>query len=154
MLTILFYVLLFAIVSTIVTIVTERQKINGWKASGNPANFFKVAQHYDKKGSYKDAMLWYEKAAEGGIVEALYELSLCYDLPKGCEKDSEKAFRLCLGAAKQGLEKAQYRVACGYENGLGTDKDLDQAIYWFEQASNNGNKIAANKLERLRAQRS
>src|SRR3954452_22862002 len=38
------------------------------------------------------ALYWFQKAAEGGLVDAMYDLALCYEDEEGIEKDLEKAF--------------------------------------------------------------
>jgi TPR repeat protein len=38
------------------------------------------------------AFHWYQKAAEGGIVESMHNLALCYINGEGTEKDLRKVF--------------------------------------------------------------
>ena len=121
------------------------------KASDDPVQYLMVAKHYHEEEKYKKAMEWFEKAAQGGQPEAFYELSLYYenDITKTGKPDAEKAFQCCLEAAKGGVEKAQYKVACYFEKGIGTAKDLEQALYWFKESMKNGNKLAAAKVKRM-----
>jgi TPR repeat protein len=44
------------------------------------------------KKNFKKNFNWYQKAAEGGDVEAMHNLALCYENGEGMEKDLGKAF--------------------------------------------------------------
>ena len=147
---ILTIIIVIWIIVTIIKIVKENKNLKKMKASGDPAQYLLVAQHYYKAEKFKDAIVWFEKAAQGGLPEAFYELSLCYDLPNSNIQNKEKAFQYCLEAAKQGVDKAQYRIGCCFENGIGTTKDLNEALHWFEEAMKNGNKLAALKAEKIK----
>ena len=46
-------------------------------------------------------------------------------------KDPEEAFRWNLTAAKAGIQRAQFTVACMYRDGTGTPKDNAEADRWF-----------------------
>jgi TPR repeat protein len=52
-------------------------------------------RYYNGDGIEKDlrkAFHWFQKAAEGRSVKAIYNLALCYYNGKGTEKDLGKAF--------------------------------------------------------------
>ena len=53
-------------------------------------------------------------------------------------------------AAEQGYPNAQYDLALKYENGLGVNKDYNEAIKWYGKAANQGHTNAKKALERLR----
>ncbi|CAI2163727.1 17108_t:CDS:2 [Funneliformis geosporum] len=46
----------------------------------------------------------------------------------------------------RGFALGQLQVGYFYHNGMGIEKDLKMAIYWFIKAANNGNMIAINNL--------
>lgn len=50
-------------------------------------------------------------------------------------KEYTKAFPAILEAAQKGNKEAQGQMAYMYENGLGTNVDYKQALYWYKQAS-------------------
>lgn len=151
MLDILIILGIISLISAITTAVAKRKHFKRLKASEDPEKLLEVAKHYDNKQKYKDAIEWYEKAAEKGLPEAIYELAMCYDLPKGCGQDKEKAFQLCLKAAEKGLEKAQFRMGNYYENGIGTAQDFVQAMFWYNEAKKNGNHMADNRIEKIKS---
>lgn len=50
-------------------------------------------------------------------------------------------------AAKLGDADAQYKVGTMYESGTGTERDLSQAIEWYQKASNQGHEAAKASLK-------
>lgn len=58
----------------------------------------------------------------------------------------EEAFRAIESPAIAGHSQAQTELAYLYMSGLGTIKDLDKAIYWFNIASNKNNLMATSIL--------
>ena len=65
--------------------------------------------------------------------------------------DYEKAFAFNQAAAKLGEPCARYNMGYLYENGLGREKDLKKAMYWYEMAGLDGMKGAELKLEELKS---
>jgi TPR repeat protein len=61
----------------------------------------------------------------------------------------EEAFRLFNEAAKQPFPKAMYNLAVMYEQGLGTIKNIPQAILWYQEAAKLGDIDAQEALARL-----
>ena len=45
---------------------------------------------------------------------------------------------------------AQYNLAVMYKSGEGIEKDIKQAIYWYEQSAKQGYQNAQNQLKRLK----
>ena len=62
--------------------------------------------------NYNEATKWFEKAAQHGDVDAMFNLGLCYLEGMGVEKNLKKAF--------EWFEKgwADGDVSCGYNLGL------------------------------------
>jgi TPR repeat protein len=52
-------------------------------------------------------------------------------------------------AAQAGVQEAQYIIASCYEHGDGVPIDIERAIYWYQQAANNGDTVAAEKARVL-----
>jgi TPR repeat protein len=47
-------------------------------------------------------------------------------------KDEKKAFELFLVSAKNGCSSGQYYLGYCYENGIETEKNVKDAIRWYE----------------------
>ena len=85
---------------------------------------------------YDVAVMWLQKSAEGGNLQALFMLSYCYELGYGVEKNDSIALKLLKSAAEGGHVQAQNRLAICYGKGqLGLSKDEKQAIVWYEKAA-------------------
>lgn len=83
------------------------------------------------------ALEYFEKAAEAGDPEALYRLGKYYG-SHGVDEKSAYAFELCMRAAQSGHAKAQLFIGTCYENGRGTEQDMDKALYWYKSAADMG----------------
>ncbi|MBQ9153547.1 MAG: sel1 repeat family protein [Solobacterium sp.] len=78
---------------------------------------------------YADAEARYNEAA--GCVEA---------------QEYDRAFELYLELAKEGWTSAMANLAGMYGEGIGTDPDPEQALYWLEQAAEGGDAFACRQL--------
>lgn len=61
----------------------------------------------------------------------------------------EEAFELLLALANLDILEAQENLGVMYQLGLGTNRNIQQAIYWLKQAANAGSGIAAHNLGTL-----
>ena len=138
-------VILDKIIDRIETLIKAKRLKN----SGETEKVFEAGKLYDSLKKYYKSFECYEQAAQKGHIKAMYELVLCYDFPKGCKQDYSKAFELCLTLAKKGLPEAMYRVGMYFEHGIGTYKDTEMAIYWYNEAIKNGNKLAERRLRAI-----
>ncbi len=92
----------------------------------------------------KDALYWYEKAAEQGDVRAMYECGKCWQgedgtSDSGIKKDHKKAFFWYQKAAENGHGYAQRRLAQIYDQGnsmrlSGVEKNREKALHWYQKA--------------------
>lgn len=89
---------------------------------------------------YRQAFHWYSLAAQQGYVYAKYELGVLYYHGYGVEYDGNKAFSLLseyerdtwLDFKKNG--EAYYYLGECYKNGIGTDKNYEQAKCCYQKA--------------------
>lgn len=87
----------------------------------------------------------YERASQGNASEqyALGKLFYNEDF-KLCDKEEAVSwFKL---SAEQGNCMAQCRLACCYEDGIGTTKNLSEAAKWYKLAADQGLMIAQEKI--------
>ncbi|RIA89585.1 hypothetical protein C1645_771983, partial [Glomus cerebriforme] len=65
-------------------------------------------------------------------------LGYCCDFGIGIDINKQKAVELYKKAANLGSKVAQYNLGIMYEKGDVIEKDINQAIYWYEQSAKQG----------------
>ncbi len=101
--------------------------------------------YYKGKGTeknLKEAIYWYQKAAENGFEGAQYNLALLYE-EEETEKNLEKAFYWYQKVAENGYIRVQYRLALLYQEGKGVEKDFKKAFYWYQKIATNDLKLSS-----------
>ena len=119
--------------------------------SGHPMAQFKYAEALaegDFPGkNLSDAMVWYQKSALGGCPQAFFKLGVLHHDGLGVKADKKRAARLFFQAAKMGYVKAQYNLACLFDDGTVSGKpDKEAAFYWFLQAARGGDVSAQKRV--------
>ncbi len=85
---------------------------------------------------YKQAAVWYGKAAAQGHRAAQFSLGNLYLEGDGVPKDQVKAVQLYRQSADQGFPHAEFHLGLAYEFGWGgLPKDRRTAIKWLDRAS-------------------
>ena len=92
---------------------------------------------------------WFEKAAEQGDSDALFNLGMIYERSDIMAPDLVRSFSYFKQAAEKGLARAQYEVACAYQTGKGTEQSISAAKTWFEKAAKQGVRKAIRNLQDL-----
>ncbi|RHZ54293.1 hypothetical protein Glove_428g58 [Diversispora epigaea] len=93
---------------------------------------------------------WYNKAYEGGSINAEYELGECYKSGFGSkERNVKVALEHFKNSAKKGNISSMYWMGWCHEKGIGTNRDLNISISWYKKALKNGNLLAQNSLDKL-----
>lgn len=77
----------------------------------------------------------YARAAEGGVPEAAYALSLCYRNGRGVVRDGVMSLTYLRRAAKADLIQACYELGLCCLEGRDAVQDRVQAVTWFERAT-------------------
>ena len=113
----------------------------------DPKDMFQLARLYETKSGIPDDMRlkspefaaqWYIKAAEAGLVEAMYNAGVCLETGYGLPgKNFDQAFQWYLAAAEANFAPAQF--ACGdcYLLGRGIQKNIQKALFMWSKASEN-----------------
>jgi TPR repeat protein len=84
------------------------------------------------------------KKAEGGNVQAQYDLGQVYLTGKLDQKKNEKsAVNWISKAAEAGNAQAQFDLAGFYRLGRGVNPDFDQALNWYQKAADQGRNEAS-----------
>lgn len=112
---------------------------------------FALGQAFDLGiGVEKDdsqAVEWYQKAAEQGLIVAIFLLAQKYEFGEGIQHDSEQAIRWYRIAAEGGLPEAQFALGehylCEEEH---VPNHLEEAAFWFHKAAEQGHSNAQLRL--------
>ena len=90
--------------------------------------------------------------AEGGEVEAQYELGWRHALGMGVELDDDVAVEWLQQAAAAGHMLAQNNLGARHFSGDGVEQDLLKAYRFFFQAANQGDRKAGKNLDAVARQ--
>ncbi len=82
--------------------------------------------------SSKDAIQWFEKAAQMGHPEGCVQLGRCYLEGKGVELEPSRALEYFGRASRLGSRTADMMYAFCLEEGLGCEQDLHAALMLYE----------------------
>ncbi|VUS91107.1 SEL1-like repeat protein [Klebsiella huaxiensis] len=88
------------------------------------------------------AMHWYLRAAEQGLVPAQYHLAQLYER----KRNNNAAFQWYSRAAEQGHASAQYALGRLYTGGFGVTQNRQQGILWFSRAAEQNDDYAQYAL--------
>ena len=123
-------------------------------AKGFPLAQFRLGTLYERgmgvKADPQRAQVWYERAAVQGNVKAMHNLAVLL-ASRSPKPDYKSAARWFTAAADYGLGDSQFNLAVLYENGMGVEKDQQQAYKWLVLAAKSGDKDAAARRDSLKA---
>ncbi|MGN6307924.1 MAG: hypothetical protein ACTHNN_00015 [Xanthobacteraceae bacterium] len=109
---------------------------------GDPAAAHEVALRYaEGKGVTADlpeAAKWYERAAQAGVVPAMFRLGTLYEKGTGVTKNLDAARRYYTMAAERGNAKAMHNLAVLEADGGGNGANYRSASAWFHKAAMRG----------------
>jgi len=90
------------------------------------------------------------RRAEGGDVEAQWQLALAYYNGRGVAPDNGEALRWLREAAEQGHGDAQHHLGFVSAQGLlGLSRDDSEAVKWWSKAAEQGHEWGQNNLGRM-----
>ncbi len=81
-----------------------------------------------------EAVAYWQAAAEGGVAEAAYAVSVCYAQGRGVRRDLERAMAYLADAAEGGCLQAVTRMGLCCLEGIGTVRHTVRAVSCFEHA--------------------
>jgi localization factor PodJL len=88
--------------------------------------------------SLEDAAKWYDRAAQAGIIPAVFRLGTFYEKGLGVNKDVDIARRYYIQAAERGNAKAMHNLAVLDADGGGKGANYKSATRWFRKAADCG----------------
>jgi len=96
--------------------------------------------------SYKKAARLYQRAADLGDVDAMYNIGVAYWNGVGVKLDKKKAVKYYRMAADRGIAKAQFNLGICYGNGDGVAQDYAEAMRYYRLAADQGYSLAEFNL--------
>ena len=87
---------------------------------------------------FKEALGWYQKAAEQGNGRAQHKLGIMDPNGNGVSQDDKEAVKWYRKAAEQGNADGQDNQLSWYEKGLGVTQDYKEAAQWARKAADQG----------------
>lgn len=122
--------------------------------SGDAQSQCEMGDYYAEKNSghtdYKEAIRWYEVAAQKGCDRAYFAMGRLYDgSGSKIEGSKEKAFEIYHKLGMQGFPTAQYIIGMKYWFGDGIDESISEAIAWFTKAAKQQHEGAIRNLGNL-----
>jgi hypothetical protein len=106
---------------------------------------------YGLPQDFAEAAKWFQKAASQGNAFSQSQLGSLYQLGRGLIQDSTQAAIWYRKAAEQEDVLGQCELGFCYEHGLGVNLDYAEALKWYSKAAQQGNKEAADRLNKLSA---
>jgi len=105
--------------------------------------------YYTGKGvpqSYKEAVKWYEMAAEGLESYGLCNLGYCYYYGRDIDVNYKRAYECFSLSAYMRNPNAMYKLGDMFYYGKHVEEDKDAAFYWYREALDNldGEDVIAN----------
>lgn len=114
--------------------------------NGDPKYQFILGEQYfdgnNVKKDYKEAILWFNKAAKQGYTKAILYLGYCYGEGLGVRKNKMKMIHYYKEAANKGNIDAQFILGECYFLGNGVLSRKKEAIKWFSEAAKQGDSEA------------
>jgi len=92
------------------------------------------------------AIKWFSKASDGGLVEGETSIANMYYHGLGVERDFQKAMNIFLNAAERGCAEAMCCMGDMYSLGQGVTMDYIQAMEWYVKAAKKNNPDACYNL--------
>lgn len=121
---------------------------------GDKESQYEMGTYYaDPSGShqnYREAIRWYEVAAEQGMERALFEVRRIYDINGVCSaEEKNKALQIYTKLATRGYPTAQCILGMKYRLGDGVEEDLKEAEKWLKKSALQGHDAAVRNLADL-----
>lgn len=125
--------------------------------SGHVYSQFRLGNIYDKgilaEQNYDEATYWYKLASSNGFFIAKNCLADMYLHGRGIKKNPKKAIELLLETVSISAE-ANFKLGYMYENGIGVDKNSEEAIKWYKSAIEKGHDEATERLYAIKTSNS
>lgn len=102
--------------------------------NGLPEATVSLIKHYEKRQNYESAIMWCRKAAVQNNAEGMYYYGYFHRNGLGVTENPQAALNWYSRAANAGSGKAMFESAQMLFEGIGVDRDLEQAYELIKQA--------------------
>ncbi len=103
----------------------------------------------EQRDEFKQAIQYYQRAAEHDHAKAITKLALFYLYGHGVSQDKQRAHHLFKQAANTDYSVAMYNLAHQFELGDGIEQNLEIALHWYERLAKQDDQQAKMKCEQL-----
>ncbi len=110
-----------------------------FETTGNPRFAYQLGRALNNAQQADQAMSAYNAAVQANYPAA----KVNFGMLMGRLGDEKAEFQLYTEAAQGGNVLAAYNLGVAYRDGLGTEKDVNKALEWFEKAAAEGDDTAA-----------
>lgn len=107
---------------------------------------FQLGRAYGKLGNAREAVVYYQKAAELKHAVAMHNLAILHAKGQGVRRDYGLARTLYEGAAAAGIPASYHEIGAMYENGWGGPVDYGKARFYYEKAASLGDAMTFANL--------
>ncbi|MHA7841442.1 MAG: protein kinase [Gammaproteobacteria bacterium] len=116
--------------------------------------YYQAGLAKQKEKSYQEAEMYFHRAAELGYVRAQTEQGLLYvqhnhQPTGGIGSGKEQGHALLWMSAKQGHGRAMSNLGYQLEKGDGISASRSKALFWYQQAAEQGDKLGQSKVAQL-----
>jgi TPR repeat protein len=94
-----------------------------------------LGSEFFKSENYKEALVWFLRAADQGHMRAQYNVGSMYSKGQGTVQNFNEAVSWYSLAADQGEPLSMYNLALHFLHGEGTERDTNAAYHWFFKAA-------------------
>ena len=144
--------LLFLIFSSHSLYAKNLSSIRSSAEKGDSVSMFQLGNYYfygleGVKQNFTLAAYWYQRAANAGVVEAMFNYAVCLDRGFGVKQNRYQAYLWYQKAAERGSKHAKYNLAQILFSGIQEDKENDipgvkaspqQAFYYVNELADEG----------------
>jgi len=98
------------------------------------------------KTDYKEAMKWFQRAAQQGDAGAMYRVGYMYFSGQGVSLNFNEAVRWFKQSALEGFAVAQFTLGTMYREGQGVPQNYTESLRWFSHAAEQGHAAAQHQV--------
>jgi TPR repeat protein len=102
------------------------------------------AEGFGVQKNFSKARECYEKAAQAGMAEGIYNVGVCWEVGMGSAADSARAAEYFRRAAGMKLPQALFKMSVILDSGAGVERNEQASIDYMAQAAASGHPDAAS----------